>query len=138
MKKGSKEAKAWGRKMKRLRGKTTTKRKVKYVYVKKKKRRASSMARRKTTRRTRRRATSPFSKLTKKKTLMYIGAASLFGGMIAPSIDPKIKAAAAGYMSGAGAVGAIGGYLAQPYISNMLGGILGGATGGTSAKMVFN
>lgn len=136
MRKGSAEAKAWGRKMKRLRSKGTTKRrKTRVVYVtKKRKRRASSMVKR---RKTRRRKTSPLNKLTRKKTLLWIGAASLLGASVLPQVDSKYLAAAAGYMSGAGIVGAAGGFFAQPYITNMLGGVMGG-TGIATSGIRYN
>lgn len=75
-------------------------------------------------------------KLTKKKTLLYIGAASLFGGMIAPQIDPKLKTAAAGFMA-AGIAGAAAGYFADPYIKSIGSGFIGGSTNSVSG-MVYN
>lgn len=157
MKKGSKAAKAWGKKMKSLRNKTKRKSSNRPAHIVKKRvvqKRKASTKRRKTAKINK---TSPKRKSMAKKRRSYsrsaksgitnvfksgilgkavagIGAASVLGlvvNQVAPQFQP-ISSVAGGYLGG-GAVGAIAALMINGGLGN-LGNLFGGGTTVTATQ----
>ena len=160
MKKGSKAAKEWGKKMKSLRNKTKRKSSTKKGQVRKTARRAYETKRKASTKR---RKTAKINKTTSKRKSMAkkrrsysrsaksgitnvfksgvlgkavagIGAASILGlvvNQVAPQFQP-ISSVAGGYLGG-GAVGAIAALMINGGLGN-LGNLFGGSTNVTAQQ----
>jgi len=65
--------------------------------------------------------------LTTKNILYTVGGAFVASKFL--NMDPKLGAAAGGLL-GAGPIGAMVGFVAGPSINNVVGGVLGGSSGG--------
>ena len=134
MKKGSKEAKAWGAKMRRLRGGGKKRRKsTRKGQIRRTSRRAYEGLKRKTRKSYKRRKTSSGMKLPKipsviKKVAVGVGAASLAGlavGFIAPQFAPIARPIAA--LAAGGIPGVAGELLLNQGLLGSITGMFGGA-----------
>ena len=134
MKKGSKEAKAWGAKMRRLRGGGKKRRKsTRKGQIRRTSRRAYEGIKRKTRKSYKRRKSSSGMKLPKipsviKKVAVGVGAASLAGlavGFIAPQFAPIARPIAA--LAAGGIPGVAGELLLNQGLLGSITGMFGGA-----------
>ena len=134
MKKGSKEAKAWGAKMRRLRGGGKKRRKsTRKGQIRRTSRRAYEGLKRKTRKSYKRRKSSSGMKLPKipsviKKVAVGVGAASLAGlavGFIAPQFAPIARPIAA--LAAGGIPGVAGELLLNQGLLGSITGMFGGA-----------